>query len=339
MNKKEIKFIDSKYNELFRIPDGGQIVVTYKNGDKSRATCKYIDEYHTEIDGRCYHICQWAELNENDGRTYAPAEPPLYTLENITHDEFEFMYAKEDESIDRGCIGHLRADFDTGKSFFSTWWPENDNLKTQEFKDEFDKIINYFRKESETPILKSRSDMYNNCFKLNPISKQYDKATVGFKVVTEKHTYYLRCNSQFGNYNLYAYCYNNQALDKFKNLRFIEQNFDKINQDKFFKTEYGFEEIYFNFDADSGGQLVYNEIPFELIKEAETKGNMIKFYEHINNGCKQYLIDIDHPEFMSHLERFIERKADYLKDNKKTGNAMIKVANNQTKRYKTEPER
>ena len=140
MENKEIRFIDSRYNELFRIPDGGQIFITYENGEKKRSTCKYIDEYHTDIDGRCYHICQWAELNEQNGRTCAPATAPLYTLENITSDEFEFMYRSEDESIKRGCIGHLRADFDTGKAFFHSWWAEDEKLKTSEFKEEFDKI-------------------------------------------------------------------------------------------------------------------------------------------------------------------------------------------------------
>ena len=339
MDNKEIRFIDSHYNELFRIPDGGQIMITTPDGGKIRANCKYIDEYHTDIDGRCYHICQWAELNEQNGRTYAPAEPPLYKLENITPEEFEFMYAKEDESIDRGCIGHLRADFDTGKSFFSTWWPENDSLKTQEFKDEFNKVINYFRKESETPILKSRSDMYNNCFNLKPTRSATDKEVSGFKVVTEKHTYYLRCKPRLGEYNLYAYCYNTQALDKFRNTRFVEQNFDAVNQDKFFKTDYGFEEIYYNPDSTAGGQLVYNEFSFELIREASKQDTMMKFYNYLNSGCKQYCVDIDSAEFMDYLKDFMEREPDYLKDNKETANAMIKAANEDKKRNKTEPER
>ena len=339
MDKKEIRFIDSHYNELFRIPDGGQIMITTSSGDKIRANCKYIDEYHTDIDGRCYHICQWAELNEQNGRTYAPAEPPLYSLENITPEEFEFMYAKEDESIDRGCIGHLRADFDTGKSFFSTWWPENDNLKTKEFKDEFDKVINYFRKESETPILKSRSDMYNNCFNLKPTRSETDREISGFKVVTEKHTYYLRCNPRMGEYNLYAFCYNNQALDKFRNTRFVEQNFNAVNQDKFFKTDYGFKEVYFNPDSTAGGQLVYNEFPFDLIREAAKQGDTFKFYNYINSGCKQYCVDIDSPDFMEYLKEFMEQDADYLKDNKQTANAMIKAANDDKNKNKWEPER
>ena len=339
MDNKEIRFIDSHYNELFRIPDGGQIMITTPDGGKIRANCKYIDEYHTDIDGRCYHICQWAELNEQNGRTYAPTEPPLYTLENITPDEFEFMYAKEDENIDRGCIGHLRADFDTGKSFFSTWWPENDSLKTQEFKEEFDKVINYFRKESETPILKSRSDMYNNCFNLKPTRSATDKEVSGFKVVTEKHTYYLRCKPRLGEYNLYAFCYNTQALDKFRNTRFVEQNFDAVNQDKFFKTNSGFEEIYYNPDSTAGGQLVYNEFSFELIREASKQDTMMKFYNYLNSGCKQYCVDIDSAEFMDYLKDFMEREPDYLKDNKETANAMIKAANEDKKRNKSEPER
>ena len=339
MDNKEIRFIDSHYNELFRIPDGGQILITTAKGEKIRANCKYIDEYHTDIDGRCYHICQWAELNEQNGRSYAPAEPTLYTLENITSEEFEFMYAKEDESIDRGCIGHLRADFDTGKAFFSTWWPENDSLKTQEFKDEFDKVINYFRKESETPLLKSRSDMYNVCYRLKPTHSATDKDIYGFKIITEKHTYYLRCNPRLGEYNLYAFCYNTQALYKFRNTRFVEQNFDAVNQDKFFKTNSGFEEIYYNPDSTAGGQLVYNEFSFELIREASKQDTMMKFYNYLNSGCKQYCVDINSAEFMDYLKDFMERKPDYLKDNKETANAMIKAANEDKKRNKSEPER
>ena len=249
------------------------------------------------------------------------------------------MYAKEDESIDRGCIGHLHADFDTGKSFFSTWWPENDSLKTQEFKDEFDKIINYFRRESETPILKSRSDMYNNCFNLKPTRSTTDREISGFKVVTEKHTYYLRCNPRMGEYNLYAFCYNTQAFDKFKNTRFVEQNFDAVKQDKFFRTDYGFEEIYYNPDSSAGGQLVYNEFSFELIREASKEDSTLKFYDYLNSNCKQTLVDIDSPDFMDYLKEFMEQDADYIKDDKKTANAMMKAANENKKKHKSEPER
>ena len=339
MENKTIRFIDSHYNTLFHIPDKTSITVTYPDAHTENKFCKYLDEYHTEINGTCYHICQWAELMEQNGNKYAPAPLPEYSLEDITTDEFEFMYAKENESIDRGCIGHLRADFDTGKSFFSTWWTENEELKTQEFKDEFDKVINYFRKESATPVLKSRSDMYTVCYRLKPTQSTADKDVCGFKVTTDKHTYYFRCNPRIGEYNLYAYCYNTQTLDKFRNTRFVEQNFDAVNQDKFFRTDYGYEEIYYNPDATAGGQLVYNEFPFELIREASKQDTIMKFYDYMNSSCKQYCVDIDAPEFMDYLKDFIEREPDLLKDNKETANAMIIAAYEDKKPNKTEPER
>ena len=46
---KQIRFIDSHYNELFRIPDGGKIEITYENGEKHIRECQYIDDYHTKI--------------------------------------------------------------------------------------------------------------------------------------------------------------------------------------------------------------------------------------------------------------------------------------------------
>ena len=43
---KEIKFIDSSYNELFTVPDGGEIFIIDKNGDSIKAKCEYVDESH-----------------------------------------------------------------------------------------------------------------------------------------------------------------------------------------------------------------------------------------------------------------------------------------------------
>jgi hypothetical protein len=71
---KSIRFIDSRYNELFRIPDGGSIRVEYPNepGRFYTAECKYMDDYHTSINGFPFHICQFAELMEKNGCTYRP---------------------------------------------------------------------------------------------------------------------------------------------------------------------------------------------------------------------------------------------------------------------------
>ncbi len=73
--EKGIRFIDSRYNELFRITDGENITVTDRWGEKSEYVCRYIDEYHTEVGSHLYHICQFAEIMERNGSEYAPVEP------------------------------------------------------------------------------------------------------------------------------------------------------------------------------------------------------------------------------------------------------------------------
>ena len=339
MDKKEILFIDTNYNELFRLKDGGEITITRRTGETHHCRCFYLNEKEAMIDGVTYNVSHFIQMLEDIGSTVKPKDLIEYKLEQVEQSEFRFMFAKEVENENRGCIGHLRADFDTGKAFFSTWWPENENLRTQEFKDEFEKVINYFRKEAYFSLLKSRSDMYNVCSVLRPTKYEGNSDISGFKVVTDKHTYYFRCNPRLGEYNLYAYCYNNQELNRYRNKMFVEQNFDAVFQDKFFKTEYGFEEIYFNPDSTAGGQLVYNEFSFELIREASKQDSIEKFFDYLNSNCKQSLMDIDSPEFMDYLKEFMEQDADYLKDDKETANAMIKAANEDKKQSKTEPER
>ena len=73
-----IRFIDPHYKELFRIPDGGKIIITYAWGEKREYSCRFIDEYHTEVGNNLYHICEFAERMEQNGHSYEPKpqEPP-----------------------------------------------------------------------------------------------------------------------------------------------------------------------------------------------------------------------------------------------------------------------
>ncbi len=85
MSDKEIRFIDSRYNTLFTIPDGGKITITYSDGEKAERECKYIDDYHAYIGNRCFHICEFAELMERNGNKYEPMDrkkyPPKISVE------------------------------------------------------------------------------------------------------------------------------------------------------------------------------------------------------------------------------------------------------------------
>ena len=66
-----------------------------------------------------------------------------------TEDKYTFRQSSQ-LSMQCGLIGYLRADMDTdGNGFFSTWNDWRKELKTQEFKDEFDAVINSLREEGD----------------------------------------------------------------------------------------------------------------------------------------------------------------------------------------------
>ena len=69
---KKIRFIDSRYNTKFEVPDGGAIIIK-SNNHKKVYYCRYIDDYHFQISCQVFHICQFAELMEKNGTTYEPA--------------------------------------------------------------------------------------------------------------------------------------------------------------------------------------------------------------------------------------------------------------------------
>ncbi len=138
-----------------------------------------------------------------------------YELQNIIQSEFALMFAPHEKEIERGCIGYLRADFNRGKEFFSTWFDETSKLKAQDFKNEFDEVINYFRESSAAPLLKSRSDMLKMCNELKPTVYDGDNNIRGFKVETSGYTYYLKCTPRPGDYDLYCYCYNTELLTQY----------------------------------------------------------------------------------------------------------------------------
>lgn len=68
------------------------------------------------------------------------------TIQPATPAERLYAYSQS-QQIDSqiGCIGHLRADFGSGKEFYTTWFDHRRDLKTQDFKDEFDAVINSLR--------------------------------------------------------------------------------------------------------------------------------------------------------------------------------------------------
>ena len=208
MEQKEIRFIDSHYNELFRIKDGESITVKFSDGSMSDRKCTYIDDYHTKIGYDVFHICEFAELMERGGSTYRPKGMP-----------------------------------------------------------------------------------------------EYDQQTM---------------------------------ID----LNFVKQNYDAINKDKFYKTANGVMEMYYNPDANAGGQLVeltiYNE---DILDAAKLYKKPQDFFSHIEGMSKGALYDVGTETFMEAAKDFIESKADFEGCSLKTMNALKKYAAPEKSKTERETER
>jgi hypothetical protein len=71
--RKEIRFINSDYKDLFNIRDGDSIKLTLHDGEEKALKCRFIDEAHIRLIGRFsndYHICEFAERMERAGNRY-----------------------------------------------------------------------------------------------------------------------------------------------------------------------------------------------------------------------------------------------------------------------------
>ena len=112
-----------------------------------------------------------------------------------------------------------------------------------------------------------------------------------------------------------------------RTLKFIERSIDEFHKTKFFKTDYGFEEVYYNFDASSGGQLVYNQYPYELIREAKKQGNVEGFFAYLTENCKEFLVDIDDEDFLDYAYEFVGKEPEYSKNDKEIAYGMIIATN------------
>lgn len=144
--KKYIRFVDSQYNTLFHIPDGGRIAITLSTGENLTRKCKYLGECHTEIGGNCYHICEFAERMEAAGNTIKPLDyirdatfypkkyltpvgeanrPPYYVLdETPTHG---FAYCPTSRTAHKYCIFEKTAEggISDNRQFFKNFREAN----------------------------------------------------------------------------------------------------------------------------------------------------------------------------------------------------------------------
>ncbi len=145
-------------------------------------------------------------------------------------DKYTFRQSSQISS-QTGLIGYLRADMDTdGNGFFSSWNDFRKDLKTDEFKQELDEVINSLREEGD--ILHNRKSLSHYCYSTPQSKMSTEQDYYGVRVDTEKYAYLLRLNPNKGEYNLYCYCYVRDWLDSHlkqaqKGIRFIDSHYNE----------------------------------------------------------------------------------------------------------------
>lgn len=157
------------------------------------------------------------------------------TIREMTPQERLYCYSQSSQiTAQTACIGYLRADFGSnGTGFWTTWNDENKERKTDDFKAEFDDVINALRSDQEYGgILKGRIPMLNYCH-AHPEAGLGDDRQFGFRADTEKYTFLLRVNPYPNNYNLYCYCYERRWLNHHleqaaRGIRFIDPHYKEL---------------------------------------------------------------------------------------------------------------
>ncbi len=111
--EKGIRFINSNYKTLFNIPDGDTIQITLDNGESYTRICRYVDEYHFQtVHGieekyvNQFHICQFAELMENNNNIVIPLRSSL------PNDCLIYVESTNEISlIKKGVEGYFKTDY------------------------------------------------------------------------------------------------------------------------------------------------------------------------------------------------------------------------------------
>ena len=138
-------------------------------------------------------------------------------IKPLSAEERKYTYNQSSQLFAQtGCIGHLRADMDrSGNGFYSSWEDHSPSLKTQEFKDEFDEVINALRfGDANGGIFKNRSALASYCYAHPETSFGDDRGEYGIRIDTADHAYLFRLNPRQGEYDVYCYCYQREWLDR-----------------------------------------------------------------------------------------------------------------------------
>lgn len=130
----------------------------------------------------------------------------------LSQDDNLLFFRLEGEAAERyGSIGYLRADFGRdGRGFWTTWFDQQSHLKTPAFKNEFDEIINSLRNDGQKPPFACRDNLAAFC--TTAPGKELTTRGNGYMIRTLDFSYYIRCLPRPGDYDIYAFAFDNRYL-------------------------------------------------------------------------------------------------------------------------------
>lgn len=145
----------------------------------------------------------------------------------------KYMYRQSQQIyMQTGFVGYLRGDFgSTGKDFFSSWHEFRTSLKTPEFLEDLNSVMNILQEDEG--LLNSR-DTLNKFCDLHPEWKMKDERDYhGVRIDTEEYAYLLRLTPRENDYNVYCYCYKRDWLNRHlanaeNGIRFIDCNYNEL---------------------------------------------------------------------------------------------------------------
>lgn len=105
MTAPMIRFIDTRYNDLFTLQDGGLITEMRLDGTTNTYQCYYLDDYHTKIGRNVFHIHEYAKHMEAIGARYFPTQPK----EKDVMDYYEIYQIPDRMNTDYGFCTYAEA--------------------------------------------------------------------------------------------------------------------------------------------------------------------------------------------------------------------------------------
>jgi len=96
--------------------------------------CKYLDDSHVEINGECYHICQFAEIQRRIGSTVMPEpEPEMIGGYRITHRTFVrdliFKFGHNPDAVQPYATWRCNQD-DPKDNYWGYYWHSKSTAQT-----------------------------------------------------------------------------------------------------------------------------------------------------------------------------------------------------------------